>query len=108
MSISLFFKLLSVVAIFSLMGCTQRPDEASSGQVLYEYHCAKCHKSSGNGKYLMGIPANRETYLSQSSVIVMIKDGHRSKPNMPPIPNISYSEAQKITQHLWTLKYSEK
>lgn len=97
-------RLLTTGLMLSLMGCNKAPDETATGEVLYNYYCADCHKSSGHGKYLMGIPANRTTRMSQSSVTILIKNGHRSKPGMPPVPGISYPEARKITQYLWTLK----
>ncbi len=87
-----------------LAACSGKPDDFSSGEELYNYHCAGCHKKSGDGKFLMRIPANKMTRISKADVTSLIKNGHSLKPKMPPIEGISYSQAQKITDHLWTLK----
>lgn len=94
-------------AIF-IASCSKEPDASSSGEELYDYHCVKCHKKSGDGRYLMKIPANRATKMSRADVTTLIKNGHSAKRHMEPIEDISYSEARKITEYLWTLKHLKR
>lgn len=102
MKLSQIITLIGFVLLVS--GCSKKPDASSSGESLYSYYCAECHKKSGDGKFLMKIPANRMTNMSRADVTTLIINGHSSKPHMKPIPDISYSEARKITEYLWTLK----
>lgn len=100
----LHHKLCCVGFTLFLAACSGEPDASSSGEELYNYHCASCHKKSGDGKFLMRIPANKMTGMSKADVTTLIKNGHSSKRKMPPIEGISYSQARKITNYLWTLK----
>lgn len=96
-----------VVAVL-LTGCfKQAPDETASGEELFNYYCAGCHKESGQGKFLKGIPANRLTRLNRAQVIELVRFGMETKPAMPPIKSLSYLQAKSITNHLWMLRDAE-
>lgn len=98
-------KALAMVTIIGVLaGCEQVPDKSSSGEDLFNYHCAGCHQASGKGKYLQKIPANALTRLSKHEVVNLIRSGSQAKPHMPPVKNITYGEARKIADHLWVLR----
>ena len=78
--------------------------ELVSGRDLFEYHCASCHQSSGIGKFLLGIPPNKNTKLSFTDVIHKIKDDDGNERNMPLFETMSKEEASKITAYLKGLK----
>lgn len=97
-------KVMCVGLTVLIAACSNEPDASSSGEELYNFYCASCHKKNGDGKFLMRIPANKMTGMSKADVTTLIKSGHSSKPMMPPIEGISYTQARKITDYLWTLK----
>lgn len=99
-----FRRLCVFGAILLSIGCSNKPDDSASGEELYHYHCAGCHKDDGHGRLFRGIPANTQTRLSQASVIHLITEGRHDKPGMPALDELSYTEARKITAYVWQLK----
>lgn len=98
------FTSLSFVAL--LFGCDKdvhdHPDLVS-GKQLFEHHCSSCHKDTGQGQFLKGIPANRGTELSIEQIFQKItsakKDGHK----MLTLPNMGKEESEKISLYLKSL-----
>ena len=100
---------LLVVAVQSLQGCGEAADdhnhpELTTGKALYEFHCAECHKSTGSGSFLSGIPANKDTELSSTQVVELLRGIHRDGgESMPVWKGMSTQEAAKIATYLKTL-----
>jgi len=97
---------LLILASFLIFisGCSDKPSTTASGEALYHYHCASCHKDNGHGNFLLGVPNNADTQLSRNAVITLITKGYHSKPGMEPIADLSNREAQKIVDYLATLR----
>ncbi len=98
-----YFWLLLCWCFLMFSGCSHdkhdHPD-LRTGKQLFDYHCAECHKKTGKGQFLKGIPANKGTALSAGQVSHKVKfnDGAQSK--MPSFPEMSNFEAQKIASYL--------
>lgn len=98
------FAILSLLLLtFALVGCsTDQHDHPDliSGQQLYEYHCASCHKADGTGIFLKGVPANRDTDLSVWQIIHKVQVGSEEKSAMPSFEKMPQQEASKIAVYL--------
>jgi len=92
--------LLSTVMLSSCGHDVHDHPEIVSGKELFEYHCAGCHQKSGTGKFLKGVPANRDTALSISLIEHKITKGDDGDRKMPVFPDMSENEAAKISLHL--------
>jgi len=91
-----------------LTGCSTDRDEhdhsgLSSGKALFEFHCSECHRSSGDGNFLAGIPANRGTELSSAQVISFMRGAHRENSAMPKWTSMPDAEAAMIASYLKSL-----
>jgi len=91
-----------------LTGCSTDLDEhdhpgLSSGKALFEFHCSECHRSSGDGNFLAGVPANKGTELSSAQVISFMRGAHRENSAMPKWTSMPDAEAAKIASYLKSL-----
>ncbi|WP_027856022.1 c-type cytochrome [Marinobacterium jannaschii] len=90
-----------LAVILSLSGCGDDDKQKnSSGKLLYNKHCAGCHKESGGGNFLAGVPANRSTNLSGGEVINLILYGSDRFPNMPNFPQLDPNQARAIAIYI--------
>jgi len=102
------FLLVSLVVV-SASGCSQdqhdHPD-LTTGEQLFNYHCADCHGVKGTGNLFDGMPANILTIKSPQEIVsyTTTETGHERE--MPVFPTMPADEAQAITDHLFTLKNS--
>lgn len=90
-----------------LMGCDNdihNHPANTTGKELFEIHCSNCHGASGSGKFLKGVPNNRNTDLGSHQIVHKIKQGNGG---MPAFPNMPTDEAKKIVSYLRSIKYSE-
>jgi len=96
-----------VLAAVVILGACSRDmhdhPELISGQQLFDYHCAGCHKASGKGKFLKGVPANKGTELSRLQVRHKITSGGSDKDKMPVFESMTATEARTIVNYLKTL-----
>ncbi|GGC01978.1 hypothetical protein GCM10011352_30200 [Marinobacterium zhoushanense] len=91
---------LSLMAL-AIAGCDQELDaNTTDGKELFNYHCAGCHKESGTGSFLEGIPANRTTQLTEKQVTQLILHGKSQMPDMPAFSQLSEQQARNIAQYL--------
>lgn len=97
-------RIILVLAVVVLAGCSNKPDSTADGKTLYNYHCSGCHKEDGHGRFLSGVPANSNTHMSRFAVKRLITQGHKSKPSMQPIEGLTEPEADKIVNYLWRLR----
>ncbi|WP_299179258.1 cytochrome c [uncultured Neptuniibacter sp.] len=90
-----------VLFCIGLVGCgDDKLPENANGKELYTYHCSGCHKSSGRGDFIKGVPANSATKLSEYQIAKMIRHGDVKKPGMPVFDNISREEAALIAGYV--------
>ena len=66
-----------------------------TGQQLFEHHCSGCHKNSGAGNFLAGVPANRGSQLSTDQITHKITTGTEDS-KMPAFPGMPANEAAAI------------
>lgn len=102
---SLFF---TIVCTLFLSGCDKDVHdhpELTTGKQLFEYHCSSCHKSTGTGHFLKGVPANKDTDLAIWQIKHKIKNkaSQDSKTKMPAFPNMSPEEASLIANYVKNL-----
>jgi mono/diheme cytochrome c family protein len=101
--------LLWAVVVLSLSGCSQDQHDhptLTTGEQLFNYHCAECHGMQGTGNLFEGIPANILTQKSHQEIINYITTETGHKRDMPVFTTMPLDEAKVITDHLITLKKS--
>ncbi|MET0065389.1 MAG: cytochrome c [Candidatus Thiodiazotropha sp.] len=95
------------VLMMTLHGCSEdahdHPDLVS-GEQLFNYHCAGCHKVAGIGNFLKGIPSAKDTYLTQLEIAHKVKTVQENSSKMPNFPNMSDEEARKIAAYVKSIK----
>ena len=103
------FKVLFLLTpLILLQACSDDVDqhdhpELTTGKQLFEFHCAICHHNAGNGNFLAGIPANKDTKLGTSQIVEFIAGRHRENSDMPVWRDMPKAEALKIASYLKTL-----
>lgn len=98
--IAILSLLLMAIAIAGCSGDQHDHPDLKTGQQLYEYHCASCHKEDGTGIFLKGVPANRDTDLSVWQIIHKVQMGSEEKSAMPSFEKMPQQEASKIAIYL--------
>ncbi|TDR12503.1 c-type cytochrome [Marinomonas communis] len=92
-----------LLGIALLTGCSDQNTEKSdlqSGKALYGQYCASCHKDSGRGQFLLGIPRNKDTQMSINEIAHLIRSGHPNLEKMPTFPQLSSPQAYAISSYL--------
>jgi len=97
------FSTMILSLIIFLSGCG-KPQSEMTGEELFDEFCAGCHKSTGKGNFLLGVPANRGTKLSYWEIKLKIKRGSGGDSKMPVFNNLTDTEAGKIAEYLMFLK----
>ncbi len=91
----------------SLSGCSgdqhDHPD-LTTGEQLFNYHCAECHGVQGTGNLIDGIPAIILTKKSHQEIINYITNETGHERDMPVFSTMPADEAKIITDHLLTLQ----
>jgi mono/diheme cytochrome c family protein len=93
----------------SLSGCSQDQHDhpnLTTGEQLFNYHCAECHGVQGTGNLIDGIPAIILTKKSHQEIINYITTETGQEREMPVFSIMPADEAKIITDHLFTLKNS--
>lgn len=75
--------------------------DSLSGKELFKLHCAGCHQPSGEGSFITGVPANKDTKLTSIQIFHKIKG--RGSDKMPAFPKMSDAEATRIATYVKTL-----
>jgi mono/diheme cytochrome c family protein len=97
------------MVLMSLSGCSQDQHDhpnLTTGEQLFNYHCAECHGVQGTGKLFNGIPANILTNKSPREIALYITTDTGQEREMPVFTAMPPDEAKAITDHLLTLKES--
>ncbi|RDE19082.1 cytochrome c [Motiliproteus coralliicola] len=87
-----------------LAGCADQHDyDALSGEQLFNQICADCHRQSGKGSFLEGIPANAGTRLDREQLIELITEGSSEHKKMPVISQLDRQQAGRVADYLKTV-----
>ncbi len=95
-------KAFFIFILFGLFGCSDNHEHKAniSGEELYIEHCAGCHKASGEGKFLKGVPSNKYTHLTAEEIIDKITGNGAKKTKMKIFQSMSKEEAQIIALYV--------
>ncbi len=101
--------LVSLFSLSLLSGCTSNNGKPVTGKELYEYYCAGCHRDTGAGQFLRGIPpliqnkSLNPTPLKSWQVRHKIMSGPSANRKMPSFNNINNEQARLISQYIQKL-----
>ncbi len=98
---------ICVCIIMSAWGCSgERHDhpDLTTGEELYNHHCAECHREDGTGILFDSLPANILTQKSPQEIITYITTDSNHNRLMPAFNTMPPGEAELITKHLFQLK----
>jgi mono/diheme cytochrome c family protein len=97
----------SLILILVAAGCSRddhdHPD-LTTGEQLYNHHCAECHGEDGTGKLFDVIPANILTKKSPIEIMNYITTATGHERQMPVFKTMPKSEARLITEYLLELR----
>ncbi|MBF0265793.1 MAG: cytochrome c [Gammaproteobacteria bacterium] len=84
---------------------THNHPEGLTGEDYYNIHCSDCHKKSGVGKVLEGIPPVYNSSMTHSQMRKFIRTGvypnaEKHRNIMPVYSNMPKKEARMITRHI--------
>jgi len=102
---SLLLLFMMVMSISS--GCSQDQHDhpnLTTGEQLFNFHCAECHGIRGTGKLFDGIPANILSKKSPEEIARYITTETGYMREMPVFSTMPADEAKIITDHLITLQ----
>ena len=90
-------------------GCTKNRDrhdhpKLTTGQQLFNYHCAECHGEDGTGKLVDKTPANILTRKDQEGIVNYIVTDAGLDRRMPVFAAMPRGEAYKIAAYLIELR----
>ena len=101
------YVLICSLISLSLSGCSRdhhdHPD-LTTGEQLFNYHCAECHGEDGTGILFDVMPANILTQKSRQGIIDYITTKGNHERNMPVFKTMPAAEARKIATYLLKLK----
>lgn len=103
--------LLSVylITLILLSGCSRdhhNHPTLTTGQQLFNHHCAVCHGKDGTGRMVDATPANILTKKNRTDIarFIISGEGEEHERRMPIFKNMPYPEADRIAKHLLELK----
>lgn len=104
MNVNTRFLLVSLLLVAAVLAAcdSQTSPPMQSGKDYYQHYCAGCHKESGQGKFLKGVPSLAYNQLNVSQLSALIR-GHRTKgveSRMPSFPELTPAEANAIAAYL--------
>ncbi len=105
---TLSYVLICSVVVLSVFGCSRDHHdhpELTTGEQLFNYHCAECHGEDGTGILFDVMPANILTKKSRQGIIAYITTEGNHERNMPVFKTMPAAEARAITDHLMKLKH---
>ena len=93
--------------VMSVYGCSRDHHdhpELTTGEQLFNYHCAECHGEDGTGKLFDVTPANILTRKGRQGIIEYITTETNHEREMPVFKTMPAAEARAIADHLLKLK----
>lgn len=93
--------ILGLACLAGLAACEDAAQHSHPGLVtgeqLYGAHCAGCHRDTGDGSFLKGVPPVRYTAMSYRQMVAYIQGHRRSDGSrMPEFVDMPRAEAEKI------------
>lgn len=91
------------MVVVSISGCSRDHHDhpnLTTGEQLFNFHCAECHGVQGTGNLFEGIPANILTQKSDQEIINYITTETGYERVMPLFSTMPPDEAKAITAHL--------
>jgi len=113
---ALYFKrlllplMVVLLMVFALSRCMYNrdvPPRLATGKQMYNDYCASCHRGSGLGKFILGVPPSFTNKMSRAQIVRLIREGDDKYSRMPTFPQIKFSQAQKIVNYLKTLEENQ-
>ena len=101
--------LVGLIAGAAVMACSKGRDNhdhpnLTTGEELFNYHCAECHGDDGTGRLVKGTPANILTRKGYQEIInYIVGDAGRDR-KMPVFADMPRVEAGKIAAYLLALR----
>jgi len=94
-----------VVSALLLVACGQGDDHRhpmlKTGKQLYEHHCASCHRDAGEGTFVRGVPAVKDTSMTYRQMADHVRGHGRARDTrMPEFSTMSKAEAQAIAVYI--------
>lgn len=93
-----------------LTACSHRDDhdhpDLTTGEALFDHHCAECHGVDGTGLLADQTPANILTQRSRDGIVDYMTKPLNPKRKMPVFATMPIAEAALIAGHLLELKQS--
>jgi len=99
--------LLWAMVLMSLSGCSQDQHDhpnLTTGEQLFNFHCAECHGVQGTGKLINGTPAIILTNKGPGEITTYITTETGHERDMPVFNTMPAYEAKSITDHLLKLQ----
>lgn len=97
--------LAGIVGLLALAGCdrvdTHDHPQLKTGEQFYHHHCASCHRRSGDGSFLEGIPAVKYTPMKIREIVEHIRGhGRADDTRMPAFSDMSQYEARRVAVYV--------
>ena len=99
-----FAALLLIVIIAACSRDDHDHPNLTTGEQLYNHHCAECHGEDGTGKLFDVIPANILTKRSPIEIMNYITTPVGNERQMPVFKTMPKAEARLITDYLLALR----
>jgi len=103
-----FAALILIVAVAACSRDEHDHPNLTTGEQLYNHHCAECHGEDGTGKLFDVIPANILTKRSPIEIMNYITTPVGHERQMPVFKTMPKAEARLITDYLLTLREKYK
>ncbi|MFK5984377.1 MAG: cytochrome c [Pseudomonadota bacterium] len=101
-----------IIILFSLFSCSKKNydnhdhNELKTGKEFYSFHCAQCHRESGRGQVMKGIPPIIYSKLTHSQIRKLIIIGHKNS-KMAVFKTMPKEEARKIARYINKLSQAD-
>ncbi len=82
-------------------GDDEAASRLTSGKELFAHFCAPCHRETGDGSFLRGVPPIKDSGLSYRELVDHIKGQERREDTrMPVFDNLTREQAEAIAVYL--------
>lgn len=99
--------LIGACIVVGVSGCSRDHHDhpqLTTGEQLFNHHCAECHGEDGTGKLFDSLPANILTKKSPAEIMTYMRMPSPHERKMPVFIRMPPAEAKLITEHLIKLK----
>lgn len=110
---ALLYKVFLLLLLFalsvSLTACSDKDKNRhnhphlNTGKALYDFHCAPCHRDSGMGKILIGIPPLVYSKMTPEQIRTWVKN-KADHEKMPVFSDMPDQELDKIINYIDSLR----